>query len=171
MIDDYYVARLDRETHLRDLQSLYDRCPEFVELTFGTSSHPTAAEEDFAFTRGVVSGIYSRDGHLIGALEWLRDYPKPDEWWIGLLMLEPRVRGHGLGARICHMTFDWIANEGGRAVWIAVLETNPGAQRFWKRMGFEYVETQPWVASNGFETVVSLMKKPLGGQASAPVPR
>ena len=159
MIDDYYVARLDRETHVRDLQSLYDRCSDFVELMFGQSSHAGAAEEDFAFGRNLVHGVYSRDGHLIGALQMMRDYPKPDEWWIGLLLLDPKVRGHGLGSRICRTTFDWIANEGGRAVWIAVLEHNARAREFWKRLGFVDMETQPYVSSNGYETSVVLMKR------------
>ena len=162
MIDDYYVARLDRELHVRDLQSLYDRCSDFVELHYGKSSHPSAAEEDFAYARSLVHGIYSRDGRFIGALEMMRDYPKPDEWWIGLLMLDPKVRGHGLGTRVCRTTFGWLASEGARAVWIAVQTNNPRARAFWNRIGFAEKETQPYVASNGYETTVVLMKKELG---------
>ena len=159
MIDDYYVATLDRDSHARQLQTLYDRCPDFVERVWGEKTYATAAEEDFAFARLVIYGIYSRDGRLIGALEMLRDYPKPDEWWIALLMFDPAARGHGLGARICGTTFDRIAAEGGRAVWIAVQSNNTRAFKFWKRMGFVEKETQPYVASNGYETTVVLMKR------------
>ena len=159
MTDDYYVAQLDRESHVRDLQSLYDRCPDFVELVFGQPTHATAAEEDLAFGRNMVYGIYSRDARLIGALEMLRDYPKPNEWWIGLRMLDPNARGHRLGASVCRTTFDWIAQEGARAVWIGVQEKNERAHNFWSRLGFLDVERQPYVASNGYETTVVLMKK------------
>ena len=80
----------------------------------------------------------------------------------GLLMLDPSARGHGLGARVCRTTFDWIAQEGARAVWIGVQEKNERAHNFWSRLGFVDVERQPYVASNGYETTVVLMKKSVG---------
>jgi len=171
--DDYYVARLDRDTHVRDLQSLYDRCSDYVQLHFGVAAHPTAAEEDFAFGRNMIFGIYSRAGQLVGALEMMRDYPKPDEWWIGMLMLEPQARGQGFGERICKMTFDWIAREGARAVWLAALQGNERANKFWRKVGFVDVEWQPYIASNGYETYVVLMKRDMasGGQAIPPAPQ
>ena len=161
MSDDYYVSRLEREQHAVDLQKLYEHCTDYVQLEFGVASHPTAAEEDFAFNGIMIFGIYSRDAHLIGVIEMLRDYPKHEEWWIALLMLDPSMRGRGFGERICATTFDWIAREGGRAVWLGVLEPNERAQKFWKRIGFVEVERQPYVARNGHETVVILMKRVL----------
>jgi RimJ/RimL family protein N-acetyltransferase len=158
-VDDYYVARLDREQHTRDLQLLYERCPDYLRTAFGESSRPTAAEEDFAHKGGNIFGIYSRDAELIGVLEFIRDYPKPDEWWIGLLMLDPRARGRGLGARVCRTTIDWMITEGARAVWLAVLAHNEAAHRFWTRLGFVEMERQPWVAANGHESVAILMKQ------------
>lgn len=167
MIDDYYVARLDREAHLRDFQSLYERCSDYHELEFGCPTRPTAADDDFTLARNEVYGIYSQHSELIGALEFLRDYPKPEEWWIGLLMLDPRVRNRGLGARVCRSTFDWIAREGGKAVWISVLEANEAAQRFWLRMGFVEKERQPYVAQNGHESRVVLMKREVASVSPA----
>jgi ribosomal protein S18 acetylase RimI-like enzyme len=159
IVDDYYVARLNRDDHARDLQSLYDRCPDYVQLAFGEPARASAAEEDFAFQRNIVFGIYSRDAEMIGALELMRDYPKADEWWIGLLLLDPRARGAGLGERICRTTFDWIAGEGGRAVWLGVLKPNERAQKFWRNLGFVDVEWQPYVSANGHESMVLLMKR------------
>jgi len=173
IVDDYYVARLNRDEHAGELQALYERCPDYLRMAFGEPVRATAAEEDFALSRNMIYGIYSRDAEMIGALEMLRDYPKPDQWWIGLLMLDPRARGRGLGPRVCNTTCDWIATEGGSAVWIAVLVQNEAAQRFWKRMGFEEMERQPYVEKNGFESVVILMRRGLrsGGQAPSPVPQ
>jgi GNAT superfamily N-acetyltransferase len=159
LIDDYYLAKLDRETHARDLQSLYDCCAEFVQIEWGTPSNPHAADEDFAYRGLMIYGIYSRQSELIGVLEMLRDYPNPQEWWLALLMLDPRVRNRGLGARVCASTLDWIAQEGGRAVWLGAQETNVDAQRFWSRMGFVEKERQRYVASNGHESRIVLMKK------------
>ncbi len=162
MTDDYYVTRMDRELHARDLQSLYERCSDYHEVEFGEPTRPSAAEDDFAFKNNEIYGIYSQRSELIGALELIRNYPKPDEWWIGLLMLDPRARSRGLGERVCRSTFEWAGREGGRAVWIAVQERNERAQRFWKRMGFVEMERQPYVAANGHQSRVILMKR--GGE-------
>jgi ribosomal protein S18 acetylase RimI-like enzyme len=158
--DDYFLARLTREAHAAELQALYDRCSDYLEVHFGVPQHPTAAEEDFTDDRNLVYGIYSRQSEMIGVLEMMRDYPKPDEWWIGMLMFDPSSRGRGLGQRVCDSTFDSIRREGGLAVWIAVLEHNERAQKFWKRIGFEEMERQKYVASNGHESRVVLMKRP-----------
>jgi len=159
LTDDYYVAQLDRETHVRDLQALYDRCPEFVQIEWGSPSNPEAAEQDFKYRGLLIYGIYSRQSELIGVLEMLRDYPKPEEWWLALLMFDARARNRGLGARVCASTLEWIAQQGGRAVWLGAQENNLDAQRFWSRMGFVEKERQPYVASNGHESRIVLMKR------------
>jgi hypothetical protein len=56
IVDDYYLARLNRDDHARELQSLYDRCPDYVQIAFGEPARVSAAEEDFAFQRNMVFG-------------------------------------------------------------------------------------------------------------------
>ena len=158
MTDDFYVSRLDPKLHVADFQALYERCSDYHQLEFGVPTLPTAAADDLAYPNGENYGIYSQRSELIGALELLRNHPKPDEWWIGLLMFDPRARGRGLGTRVCKSTFEWIAREGGRAVWLAVLEHNERAQRFWKSVGFVEKERQDYVSRNGHQSRVILMK-------------
>ena len=81
----------------------------------------------------------SRDGDLIGALDLLRDYPEPDDWYLGLLLIEPRARGAGLGARVFVSLKGWVEAQGGRAIRLAVQDQNQAGARFWIRMGFQPV--------------------------------
>jgi GNAT superfamily N-acetyltransferase len=45
----------------------------------------------------------------------------------------------GLGARLFGETLAWLQSRGPRAVWIGVWSENHGAQRFYRRQGFEKV--------------------------------
>ena len=89
-------------------------------------------------------GIYALEGELIGYLELFRNYPTDGEWWIGLLMLDPKVRRRGLGSRIFHAASFCAASNGAQALQLAVLESDPAAQNFWRRMGFEFVRRRSY---------------------------
>ena len=52
-------------------------------------------------------------------------------------------------------------------MWIGVLKGSERAYEFWKKIGFVDVESQPYVASNSYETTVVLMKKILSGEGQA----
>ncbi len=67
----------------------------------------------------------------------IRDFPKAGEWYLGLLLFEPTLRGRKLGDRVYHRLEEWVRAQGGSAIHLIVEEVNPGALRFWERMGFE----------------------------------
>src|SRR6185436_3510729 len=95
---------------------------------------------------------------LIAFAQLSRDFPKPSEWWLGLLVLDPAVRGRGLGARIHQEIVDWIAVQSGTALWLAVQTENEAGERFWRRMGFEERERQPYASPRtGHQSSVILM--------------
>lgn len=102
------------------------------------------------------------DGDIVGMLDLLRDYLRAGEWWLGLLMLDPAARGRGLGARIIAALREWLAARDVQTLWLAVLETNPRAERFWRAQGFEETERQMFTAATGFQTRVILMKARIG---------
>ena len=82
-----------------------------------------------------------RDDELVGALDVLRDYPQPDDWYLGLLLLEPQSRSGGLGERVVANLRSWIAGQGGHAIRLAVNDLNEDGARFWMKMGFQPVAT------------------------------
>jgi ribosomal protein S18 acetylase RimI-like enzyme len=138
-----FGVRLD-EGRAPELQAFYERCRDYFELVIGQPPSPTeAAELLAAVPRGktpedkFVIGLFDAPGHLVGVLDVIRDFPKPREWYLGLLMFEPTLRGQKLGERVYHRLEHWVAAQGGTSLHLIVEEVNPRALRFWQRMEFE----------------------------------
>lgn len=162
--DEYAVARLspaDEEI----VQALYERCSDYHLLEEGTPTRPGAARHLLtALPPGkqpdikYVLGFHGADGGLVGVLDLIRDFPAEGEWWIGLLMLDPAVRGTGVGERIFRSAARAIAGRGGTTIYLGVLEANPAAQRFWRRRGFQELRREPYTASSGHRGIVIIMR-------------
>ena len=138
-----FGVRLD-EGRERELQDFYERCRDYFELVTGQPPSPTEARELIAAVpRGkthedkFVIGLFDAPGHLVGVLDVIRDFPRERDWYLGLLLFEPTLRGHKLGERVTQRLEEWVRAEGGQAIHLIVEEVNPGALRFWERMGFE----------------------------------
>lgn len=149
-LDGYRVARLTLADS-RDVQSLYERCSDYHLAHEGTPTRPTAGEEELAsFPPGrsiedkFSFGVYAPGGELLAYIELFRNYPAEPEWWLGLLMLDPRIRGRGFGTQIFRVASAWAFTNGARAIQLAVLESNPAAQRFWTRRGFEFMRRRAY---------------------------
>lgn len=138
-----FGIRLD-EGREAELQAFYERCRDYFELVTGQPPSPTEARELLAAVpRGrsredkFAIGLFDAPGHLVGILDVIRDFPRPREWYLGLLMFEPTLRGQKLGDRVYHRLEDWVRAQGGTSLHLIVEEVNPRALAFWRRMGFE----------------------------------
>jgi RimJ/RimL family protein N-acetyltransferase len=121
-LDGYRVEQLTL-ADVADVQSLYERCNDYHIAHEGTPTRSTAGEEELTSAPPGRSlddkfpfGIYAPDGELIAYLELFRNYPGDGEWWVGLLMLDPKVRRRGLGSQIIHAATAWAAKSGARAI-------------------------------------------------------
>ncbi|HLP27076.1 MAG TPA: GNAT family N-acetyltransferase [Candidatus Didemnitutus sp.] len=128
---------------IEPLQNLFLRCTDYHELEEGESTVDDAAEyllknvpPDTAGEDKIVLGMFDSTGLLVAVCDLLRNYPLPREWWIGLLMIDPNHRGTGLGSQIIADVIAMAGAENATALWVAPLEQNPNAQRFWERHGF-----------------------------------
>lgn len=137
-----FGIRLD-DRRSPELQAFFEGCRDYFELVTGQPPGPTEALDLIrALPRGktdadkFVVGLFDAPGHLIGVLDVIRDFPRPREWYLGLLLFEPTLRGKKLGDRVYRRLEEWIRAQGGTAVHLIVEEVNPGALRFWQREGF-----------------------------------
>jgi hypothetical protein len=80
------------------LQILYDRCADLSLLSVGKPFSPTEARDEFdVVPDGKTSAgkyifwLLDPRNNLIGAIESIRHYPDDLTWWIGLMMLSPKV--------------------------------------------------------------------------------
>ncbi|MFY0581841.1 GNAT family N-acetyltransferase [Cystobacter fuscus] len=131
------------------LQPLLARCEDYHQLVYG---RPATEDEARRMPSERPPGLTPDQPHLlalcamhggkVGVLEGLRDYPSPGEWYLGLLLLVPEVRGQGRGEAVLRAYVDWVRAEGGRLLRLAAVEQNEAGRRFWARMGFQ---DEKWV--------------------------
>lgn len=76
---------------------------------------------------------------MIGCADVIRAYPTDDCLWIGLLLLSDGHRRRGYGKAAVALLAEMAREWGHRAVQLAVISTNPDAQAFWRREGFDEI--------------------------------
>jgi GNAT superfamily N-acetyltransferase len=132
------------------LQRLLERCADYYELVEGRPTPPDAAVSEL--TEGPPDrvphdlfclGIQDGPGELAGVIGTLRHHRRPNQWYLGLMLLDPALRGRGLG-RTMYAAFEgWIRGQGADSLLLAVVEANTRAERFWQAMGFGAPKRSP----------------------------
>lgn len=92
---------------------------------------PPGVSHECKFVLGLLSG-----GELVGLLDVVQGYPTLETYFVGLMVLRPDQRGHGLGELVLEALERWVRSRGGEALRLAVLMNNPRGQAFWRRCGF-----------------------------------
>jgi len=149
-------------------QPLLERCEDFYQRCFGRPARPDEARQiplerppGVGPERGHLVALRDAEGVLVGILEAVSDFPSPDEWYLGLMLLGPEARGRGRGEAVIRGYEDWLRGQGARLLRLGVSEPNPAARRFWTRVGFR---DETWVGplEQGLLTYrVLRMSKPL----------
>ncbi|MDI6878121.1 MAG: GNAT family N-acetyltransferase [Desulfitobacteriaceae bacterium] len=129
----------------RALQTLLEKCDDYLSLQNGGPIGPNAAEEllmvrpeDASERQKLVLGIYQGDtGPLVGVCDLLKGYIGPDVLSLGLLLLEPAARRRGLGQLAYQDVEEWARNEGFTKIRIGVLMSNELGLKFWHKVGFK----------------------------------
>ena len=152
------------------LQALLEKCADYSQLLTGAPPPPSSAASLLVDcpegkTPGdkLVIGLFTEPQDLIGVLDAIRDYPAPDDWWLGLLLLDPAQRGQGLGQRVYQSFERWAGQREARCIYLGVIEQNQGAYRFWRKAGFEPLHSQPARHFGQVEQVVITMAHVLTG--------
>jgi ribosomal protein S18 acetylase RimI-like enzyme len=122
---------------------LYRRCGNFFVLQDGEPPVPADADELFTDVppskRPEDQHVFGcrRDGRLEALAALLVDYPAPGSWYLGLLIVDPLVRGQGLGRKMYASLEASASQRGARQILAGVLRENASALRFWRSLGFE----------------------------------
>ncbi|RUS59857.1 N-acetyltransferase [Pseudorhodobacter sp. E13] len=129
----------------RDLPAVLDlmmRASDYVLLEDGQP--PTTAAATSFFTDCVPGGDPAQsvklgvmqDQRLVGIADMGFGYPKAMDAYIGLLLLDPSVRGQGIGQQTVAQLMAMARTRGATRMLITVLEANPRGHAFWQQMGF-----------------------------------
>ena len=126
---------------------LYLRCTDYFLLQDGEAAVASDAHELFIDVppskrpeEQYVLG-YRREGRLDAVAALVPDYPQSRDWYLGLLLLDPQVRGQGLGREMYIGIERWSGGRGAKRMLLAVLAENSAAHRFWRSLGFKFVRT------------------------------
>lgn len=137
------ASRLLEDKDVPELQGLCGACADYHLLIYDEPAGPNEArrlltmlppgrtlEDKFFF------GLFTPRPRLCGALDLVRDVREPGEWYLGLLLLEPGARGHGLGEGILRAAEAWAREQGAWRMRLACAEQNTAGRRFWERQGY-----------------------------------
>ncbi|HEX8824465.1 MAG TPA: GNAT family N-acetyltransferase [Archangium sp.] len=146
-VEAYRVRRISREDAPL-VRKLGERCLEHIELHYGSPPDPQQLVHDLltdlppgkTLADKFGLGVHEGGGWLVGGIDVVRDYPEPGEWYLGLLVLDPRHRARGLGTKLMAELVHWLRGQGARSLRLAVSEHNESGRRFWERQGFEPVK-------------------------------
>lgn len=131
------------------LQDLFKRCEDFHLLSNGEGLQGHEAEETLVdrppkqplhdmYKIGLFLGE-----NLIGFFDVAKDYPKQDTWYLGLYLVDEKLRRQGIGHKVLVGLEHWLKAQGGNLMMLAVLEENQAALRFWQREGFTQTRALP----------------------------
>lgn len=144
--DDYFILQDGEPPTLSDAIELFSDVP--------SSKRP---EDQF------VLGWYS-DEKLDAVAAVLMDYPAPRDWYLGLLLIDPALRGQRAGRGMYAGIELWAANRGAKQMLLAVLEENEAAHRFWRSLDFHPIRTvEPALFKQRLHRNVELARPVNGG--------
>ena len=128
---------------------LVARAADYVLLETGLPPDDTFVDEIF---HGLPPGVgpeavialgLCRGPVLDGVASIAFGWPEPADAYLGLMLLDPKARGQGLGPILLEASLDAARGRGATRMLLAVLDENPRARTFWERMGFAHLLTVP----------------------------
>jgi GNAT superfamily N-acetyltransferase len=139
----YRIGRLHRDADESRLQELLERCSDYYLLHEDWPTPKDAAAYELSAVpdgRSAadlhVFGMATATGELIAVAHFLRDHPVQGDWWLGLLLVAPSLRGQGVGSQLFEHVLEVVRAAGGRSLHLAVSLKNPRARKFWEGAGF-----------------------------------
>jgi ribosomal protein S18 acetylase RimI-like enzyme len=135
------LAAIGRTTFAETFGHLYP--PEDLAAFLATAHGPERSRADLA-DPDTAAWLAEAAGEALGyALAGRCDLPhrdvRPGDGELKRLYLRGCAQGSGLGGRLFDAALGWLQRKGPRTVWIGVWSENHGAQRFYRRRGFEEV--------------------------------
>lgn len=143
------VRILDPVRDRAAVAGLYARAADYVRLESGADPDEATVSAFFTGTppggdpaASAKLGLFDADGALAGIADLGFGFPEPDDAFLGLLLLDPARRGHGLGPLLLAAAIARARARGAPRLLVAVLDANPRGRAFWEREGFRHVLTR-----------------------------
>jgi ribosomal protein S18 acetylase RimI-like enzyme len=147
------VSNLDREpaaeARLGDIERfIAGSYPALVSFTQGktagelarafvsNSDRPPATRTEQARSSLLLDG----PGAIVGLLQIYEGHPTASSWYVGLLVLDPSLRGQGHGSHVVRDLLGEADRHRVADIRVAIDSLNVDALRFWHGLGFDRIE-------------------------------
>jgi len=146
LINGYKINLIGIDKH-EIIEKLCEKCSDYYILHDGILPSKENIAEIFNtlppnknYEDKFILGIYKFDNELVGIIDVVRDFPTAGVWMLGLMLIEPKERGKGLG-KIVHEALDkWAINLGAKSFRIGVIEENKKGINFWSDLGYTKIK-------------------------------
>ena len=129
---------------LAGVLAVYRQCEDFLSLGPVAQASPEMVQADLALSREEGGSFHAiedtQNGEMVGIVDYVLSgfEGDPELAFLGLLMIAAPRRGKGLGEAVTRAVEADIRRDGcARAIRSGVQVNNPGAIRFWLRMGYQ----------------------------------
>lgn len=140
---------LTLELHGAALQALYRATPGYWALYGLDGPSPNQAEHDLrsaaatpgrtlmGIVRRVQADIPDAGAELIGLIDFRQHWPGQSVAYVGLFLVAESLQRLGIGTQAWRLLESWLAQDAGMfKARLKVEQFNPGALRFFSRLGF-----------------------------------
>ncbi len=166
ILSPHYCIQVAQEKDLDAILEVYRQCEDFLALgPVPTASMPMVLADLDISTRegGTFCCIFDRDGsEVLGIVDFVTSGWEGEAGYafLSLLMISSQHRSKGVGAEIVQaVEREMCKNPALKAIWSGVQINNPGAIRFWQRMGYQIVSEAEQMEDG---TVAYRLYKPQG---------
>ncbi|MFK7878455.1 GNAT family N-acetyltransferase [Roseobacter sp.] len=133
---------INKQEHAEDALDLAERAADYVTLEIGRAPDMDFVVDFFEAvppgltTKNLLTFSVMQERAMLGMLCIAEGYELPDDWWIGLVLLDPAFRGRGIGHSVLELVKKKARSAKMTMLKLAVLEANPRALHFWTQEGF-----------------------------------
>jgi len=166
---EFNIIPIDPTHHRQMVRNLFDRADDYVMLEKGLAVSEEDVEDFFHETpQGLSSescrhfGMRQDDGLLVAIASMSIGYPKSDDAYIGLLLIDPEHRRHGLGGTFLQHLLQLAEQDDASRMFIAVLYENRSGRAFWNRQGFTLEHTTPPTRFGNKDHICHRMQRRIG---------
>ncbi len=156
-----------KESDLFEIHDLRSRAADFFTETGDPPPTPESLQADLddlpdGYSRAdeVMYRAYL-DDRLTGYAEVLRGFAHERQWIIGILLVDPALRGRAVGRAVVEAVADDARAAGMESVAVGVISTRERSLAFWVREGFTTEVSRRPIVIEGLEAEVVRLERHL----------
>ncbi len=119
--------------------------PHYNILVNGNPSRTIEEARNQFLNQNTESYLIYLENKYVGIIDFLRNNPRDNSPWIGLLMIHGEYHSKGYGKMAYNLLEEKLKEQGYDKVRIGIMPENTGAKKFWTALGFKWYANKQWL--------------------------